>query len=325
MERSDCYTASKPPNSLGFAVVALCAAALLTGTPDCESQRFGDEFYFGGEDSGPIVRTEGGQLVNEDTVRTARETAPHSIDFPAWTNAPEFGKDVFTFARIIFRSRPGRPSMLGWVNDYPDGDLNLSYRLQQLTSLVVNPDGRVLKLTDPSLPEYPFIFMSHPEAMELTDEQVRALRAYLLNGGALMADDMWGERNWQGFAAAMKQVLPDRGWTELQMNHPLFHCVFDLHPPIRNLQVPTIHLWRRGYDPSNPQSFPSWFRGAGSQEMHVRAWLDDQQRIMVIATHNSDTGDGWEREGEDETYFETFSEPRAYPLAINIIFYLMTH
>jgi hypothetical protein len=46
---------------------------------------------------------------------------------------------------------------------------------------------------------------------------------------------------------------------------------------------------------------------------------------MVIATHNTDNGDGWEREGEDPEYFETFSETRAYPLGINIIFYLTTH
>ena len=59
--------------------------------------------------------------------------------------------------------------------------------------------------------------------------------------------------------------------------------------------------------------------------MHVRAWLDDKQRIMILAIHNSDTGDGWEREGEDEDYFHQFSENRAYPLAVNAIFYLMTH
>jgi hypothetical protein len=59
--------------------------------------------------------------------------------------------------------------------------------------------------------------------------------------------------------------------------------------------------------------------------MHVRAWLDDKQRIMVIALHNSDNGDGWERESENADYFHTFSETRAYPLAINIVFYLMTH
>jgi hypothetical protein len=46
---------------------------------------------------------------------------------------------------------------------------------------------------------------------------------------------------------------------------------------------------------------------------------------MVIATHNTDNGDGWEREGENHDYFEVFSEKRSYPLGINIIFYLMTH
>ena len=57
----------------------------------------------------------------------------------------------------------------------------------------------------------------------------------------------------------------------------------------------------------------------------MRYTFDDKQRVMVIATHNTDNGDGWEREGEDIEYFQTFSERRAYPLAINILFYLMSH
>ena len=40
---------------------------------------------------------------------------------------------------------------------------------------------------------------------------------------------------------------------------------------------------------------------------------------------NSDVSDGWEREGENEVYFKKYSEKIAYPLGINIIFYLMTH
>ena len=198
----------------------------------------GGHRYFS-DNSGPIVQTEGGELVNEDTVRTARETAPHSIDLPGWTNAPGFERDVFTFARIIFKSRPGRPSWLGWVNDYPDADLNLSARLQQLTSLKVDPDGRVLKLTDPALAGYPFIFMSHPEGMELSDAEAAALRKYLFNGGVLVADDMWGDFSWEGFETAMKGVLPGRTWTEMSKDHPLFRCVFDLsHESMNNLQVP---------------------------------------------------------------------------------------
>jgi len=314
------------PDGRGAKPFLAAVAMVLLSLGVCLAQfRSGRGFRFPDDGSGPIVQTEGGELVNEDTIRTARETAPHSVDLPVWTNAPDFGNDVFTFARIIFRSAPGRPSWLGWVNDYPDADLNLSFRLQQLTSLKVEPDGRVLKLTDPSLVDYPFIFMSHPERMELRDAEVLALRAYLLNGGALMADDFWGERDWENFAAVIKRVLPERGWVELPIEHALFHSVFDLRPPLDHLQVPTMQLWRRNYDPDNPQSAPSAFRGQGSREIHVRAWLDDRQRIMIVATHNTDTGDGWEREGENEIYFREFSEPRAYPLAINIIFYLMTH
>src|SRR6478736_1450554 len=146
--------------------------------------------------TGPLVQTEGGEIVNEDTVRTARETAPHSVDLPVWSNPPGFEKDVFTFARIIFKSAPGRPSWLGWINDYPDADLNLSARLQELTSIRTDPACRVLKLTDPALTDYPFIFLSHPERMELSKEEISALRGYLLNGGALMADDFWGDQSW---------------------------------------------------------------------------------------------------------------------------------
>ena len=59
--------------------------------------------------------------------------------------------------------------------------------------------------------------------------------------------------------------------------------------------------------------------------MHVRALLADRQRMLVLAIHNSDISDGWEREGENELYFRRYSERVAYPLGINIIFYLMTH
>jgi hypothetical protein len=279
---------------------------------------------FRGGDNGPIVRTEGGEWVNEETVRTARETAPQVAETPDWTNAPGFEKDVFTFARIIFKS-PGRPAVMGWINDYPDSDLNLSFRLQQLTSLQVDPDGRVIKLSDSELFQYPFIFAAQPGGMELSDEETGILRRYLLNGGVFMADDFWGTRDWERFESQMKRVLPERNWVELRMDHPLFHCVFDLKGPMNNLQAPSIHFWKRNYDPADPQTRVSGFRGEGSEDMHVRAWLDDQQRIMIIATHNTDNGDGWEREGENEVYFHQFSETRAYPLAINIAFYLMTH
>jgi len=55
------------------------------------------------------------------------------------------------------------------------------------------------------------------------------------------------------------------------------------------------------------------------------AIFDDKGRMMVIACHNADNGDGWEREGEDDHFFHRFSESLAFSLGINIIFYAMTH
>jgi hypothetical protein len=307
--------------------------ALIAGV--CVAQfrgRGGRGMYGDGGDTGPFIRTEGGVLVNEDTVRTARETVSHSTGTPDWTNAPGFEKDVFTFTRIIYKQTANPrvrrvPGPLRWVNDFPDSDLNLSFRLQQLTSLKADPDGRVLKLTDPALFDYPWIYMVKPGGMELRDEEVPILRKYLLNGGVLMADDFWGDSEWNNFESQIKRVLPEREWQELPLSHPIFHCVFDLNVSDKNkLQVPSIHRWERTQNPDSGMygSFNAR-RGDGDPNMHVRAWFDDKGRIMVIATHNTDNGDGWEREGENRVYFETFSETRAYPLGINIIFYLMTH
>jgi hypothetical protein len=40
---------------------------------------------------------------------------------------------------------------------------------------------------------------------------------------------------------------------------------------------------------------------------------------------NSDVSDGWDREGENRECFRRYSETIAYPVGINIVFYLMTH
>ena len=282
--------------------------------------------------SGNLVRLEGGLVVNEDELHTARETDSHSSPTPNWTNAPGFERDVFTFTRVIFKSAPsplsnrGRLRWLGWWVDYPDADLNLSYRLQQLTSITTDPDGRVLKLTDPTLFQYPLLYMEHAGYMRLSEEEVVILRKYLLCGGALFVNDFWGSEEWNGFAAQINRVLPGREWTELTTDHPIFSCVYDLRGPMQKLQVPTIQFWNRSFDPDHPDApQQTIFRGEGSEEMHVRALLDDHQRIMILAIHNSDVSDGWEREQENETYFNQYSERVAYPLGINIIFYLMTH
>jgi len=178
--------------------------------------------------------------------------------------------------------------------------------------------------------------MVEPGGLQLKDQEIPLLRRYLLNGGTLMADDFWGQKQWDNFERNLKRALPEYEFSELPMEHPIFHCVFDLKVAKNKLQTPNIH---QGIQSLNPGSFDygvTWEyyhddydnydrQGHAARDMHVRAMIDEKQRILVIATHNCDNGDGWEREGEDDGFFHEFSEKRAYPLGINIIFYLMTH
>ncbi len=253
---------------------------------------------------------------------------------PDWEPDKEFSHDVFTFVRIRYasgyggrgyRGRSGRGfrgdygrgfSGGNWATDYPDSDLNFSFRLHQLTSMEVNPDGVVLELTDPKLFDYPFIYIVEPGRLVFSEEEVKILRRYLLNGGFLMVDDFWGEDEWYNFYREIKRVFPNREPVELNLNHPVFHAVFDLK---EKPQIPSIGVALQG------RSYGITWEREDARVPHYKAIYDDKGRIMSIICHNTDLGDGWEREGEDEWYFREFSEKKAYPLGINIVFYAMTH
>lgn len=234
---------------------------------------------------------------------------------PDWTVDADFPDDVFTFVRIRYNSRSGRGyyGWEKWSTDYPDSELNFSFRLQQLTSLRVNPDPIVLELSDPRLFDYPFIYIIEPgSGMGLSPDEIAALRRYCLNGGFVMVDDFWGEREWENFYDDLKLVFPEYEPFELPLEHPIFHCVYDLQ---EKPQIPAIGYALRGMRTER------W----DAQEPHYRGLVDDDGRLMMIICHNTDLGDGWEREGENVDYFHQYSEKWAYPLGINIVFYAMTH
>ena len=241
-------------------------------------------------------------------------------DTPKWTNAAGFEKDVFTFVRIMYSTGRSRRYWGGkrWTTDYPDADLNLSYRLQQMTSMKVDPNGRTMEISDPQLFRFPFIYIVEPGDLVFEENEVKILRQYLLNGGFLMIDDFWGEDEWDNCAEQIKRVFPDREIVDIPRTHPLFHCVFDI-PNELNLQVPNYRL---GED--SQYTGVTWER-EDARECHIRGIFDEKGRLCVILCHNTDNGDGWEREGEYHYYFKEFSEKKSYPLGINIIFYAMTH
>lgn len=247
--------------------------------------------------------------------RWSREFRPELVDrngVPEWKNDEHFKSDVFTFVRIRYESFGGRGRGGGnWATDYPDSDLNFSYRLHELTSLEVDPHGKILELTDDELFDHPFIYIIEPGRMWLKDEEVANLRRYLLNGGFLMVDDFWGEDEYATLYENMKRVFPTREPVELPLEHEIFHCVYDLKV---KPQVPSIHAWYSGI-----------LSERDGEPAHYKGIFDDEGRMMVIICHNTDLGDGWEREGMDPQYFKEMSEKYSYPMGINIVTYAMTH
>jgi Domain of unknown function (DUF4159) len=240
-----------------------------------------------------------------------------------WTNDERFKKDVFTFVRLKYHVDGehgyGRDPEYRWQIDAPDSELNFSYRLQQVTSLKVDPNPKWLAITNTELFNYPFVYIVEPGRLTFREEELPILKRYLLNGGFLMCDDFWGDKDWENFSSELKRLFPDRPPQDLPLTHPIFNCVFPLK---EKPQVPGVPWGIRheftgiSYEQAhNP----------GAEEPHYRAILDDKGRIMVMLCHNTDMGDGWEREGESEYYFHEFSEKFAYPLGINIVFYAMTH
>ena len=226
----------------------------------------------------------------------------------------------FNFCRIAFQT--GRRRGSGWSVDYPRADVNLSIRLSELTRTRVSFDGEreprhfVLTLTDPSLFRCPFVMMTEPGGLVLDEAEVLPLRHYLQKGGFMWADDFWGTVAWEGFEQEMRRVLPADQYQlrDLDPSHPIFHTQF----PVADVkQIPSINFW--GGTGGNTSE-----NGNDSRVPHARAFVDKEGRILVLATHNTDYGDSWEREGDDPDYFYTFSVD-GYAFGINVVLYALTH
>lgn len=225
----------------------------------------------------------------------------------------------FIFCRVRYRTHRGYST---WDIDWPESDRNFSERLAELTTLNVPRDSRgravhaVADLADrESLFGYPLLYILEVGYLTMNEEEAENLREYLLRGGFLLVDDFWGDDEWNNWEREIAKALPPNEYpiVDLPVTHEIFNIVFKLD---EIPQVPSLNFWA-----STGRTFERW----DAREPHCRGIFDRDGRLMVVMLHNSDLGDGWEREGEDEAYFREFSAPKAYPLGINIVVYAMTH
>jgi len=255
------------------------------------------------------------------TAQSSFHTGDFSIANP-WEQGQDttFPGHMFTFARVRYSSLGQR---WGWDTDYPESDINFSLRLGELTTIQVNRDkqGRivhvVLDLDDDRIFNFPFLYMVEVGNLHLSDYEGERLREYLLRGGFLLVDDFWGESEWYNWVNQLDKVFPDKEafpFVEVPLTHTIFHAVFNLDEVP---QVPSVNTWVYGRETAEYQAM--------GEPASCHGVFDREGRLMMAVLHNTDLGDGWEREGENFEYFRLFSVARAYPLGINIVVYAMTH
>ena len=225
----------------------------------------------------------------------------------------------FHFCRAWFRGARGGDGG-NWSVDFPRADINLSIRLGELTKTMVSqtadqPNHLIVRLTDDMLFQCPFVMMTEVGSLFIDEREAARLREYLLKGGFLWVDDFWGSYAWSAWASQIRKVFPDADHpiVDLPIDHPLYRTQFVVS---RTPQIPNIGHW---LDTGNTSE-----RGSDSAEVHTRAILDRDGRVMVLMTHNTDLGDSWEREADDPTYFYNFAA-NGYAFGINVVLYSLTH
>lgn len=220
--------------------------------------------------------------------------------------AQDFQENVstrFTFARIRYggesltrfgRSRQGPP----WAHDYPRGGQHLMKIMTELTALDGNPDEVIVSFDDPEVFKYPFAYICEVGFMDLSDEEIKGLREYLLRGGFLLVDDFRGEYALENLRQHVRRAFPEFQLQELDITHPIYNCFFD----IETLDVTPPY-------------------GGGIPKFYGLS--DRYGRLMMVVNYNNDLSEYWE--WSDDPFLPVNETNEAYKFGVNYALYALTH
>lgn len=199
----------------------------------------------------------------------------------------------------------------GWATDYPGGDCKFMGGVHRLTGIRVHPNPNVVEILDDRIFDFPFVYAVEVGGMYLGEQEAARLREYLLRGGFMHVDDFWGGEQRDNFVEQMQKVFPEREIVDIPLSNPIFHTFFDIEEV---MQIPG-----QGRGCGNG---PTWEQ-SDDREPRIEGILDDEGRVMVVITYNSDLGDAWEYM-DLPCYPQKFSG-QAYRLGVNFMIYSMTH
>lgn len=248
----------------------------------------------------------------EGPVREAASWAVEGSQPHVAVQAEDLPYHQFYFTRAVYSSGLSTRSFRSrsWATDFPKADRQFLFVIGRTLDLLdLYERENAVRLDDPALLDFPFLYALEVGFMDLTEAEVEGLRHYLKVGGFLVIDDFWGTWQWENFERQMRRVFPDRPIVELEIDHPIFHSFYEID---EILQVPSIGNARSGYTYEQDGYTP-----------HVRGIFDDDGRLMVVINWNTDLGDAWEW-SESPDYPFVYSS-FAHKMGVNFIIYSMTH
>lgn len=200
-----------------------------------------------------------------------------------------YGAGEFTIARLKYSGGGD------WYND-PSSIPNMLRELGQRANVKVAKDQVVVELSSKELYSYPFLYMTGHGRINLSDQEAKRLRSYLIHGGFLYADDDYGMDKY--FRQEIKKVFPDKDLVELPFGHPIYHCHYDLPHGL-----PKIHQ----HNERPPQGFGIFYEG----------------RLVVFYTYETNISDGW---ADAEVHHDPPEKrEQAFKGGVNIIVYALSH
>jgi len=172
---------------------------------------------------------------------------------------------------------------------------NLLHEIAQRSTIRVAGRPVEVRLTDPDLPDYPYLYLTGHGNVSLSDREVEALRRHLRGGGFLHADDNYGLDS--SFRREIARVFPDEVLTDVPLDHPVYR------------------IWY-----AFPGGLPKIHEHDGLPAQGLGIFLEG--RLAVFYSYQSDLGDGW----EDATVHRDPPELReqAIRMGVNLFLYALS-
>ena len=181
-----------------------------------------------------------------------------------------------------------------WYSD-PSSIPNLLDFVRSQTNIKVSKKEIRASVGNSEFYDNSYYYITGHGKISFNEEERRILRESLMNGGFLHADDNYGMD--KSFRYEMKKIFPDKEWVELPNNHKIFNVFYQFPNGL-----PKIHE----HDGEPAKAFA----------------LFHNKKIIVLYTHESDLGDGWEDIGVHNDPIDLHQD--ALKMGTNIIIYYLT-